>query len=296
MRRHPILKASAAAISSGVAISMMAISPAAAQPPRGRGITTRVVTATATVAANNTGEADATCGAGELLLGGGYAVQGTSTAWRIYVDAPLNDTSWLVEPVNFSSQPLTFSAYAICARSMPGRTGIGAYTTHEVWAGVDAPSHNTAEAEVSCPAGELRTGGGYDVFNISSNWSIYVNAPFGSDIWNVEIDNEVPLTTTFHSYAVCLAKKNGDPITNLSVSTVYTSATAAPYSVQSADVSCGHSSVLTGGGHEIASIGPYWSIQASAPTPTRSGWQVKVADLDNYSRPFSPFAVCLARA
>ena len=94
---------------------------------------------------------------------------------------------------------------------------------------------------------------------------------------------------------MCLAKKNLKPITGLTVSTVNTAATVPPNSVQTADVSCGPKELMTGGGHEIASTGPFWSIQGSAPI-SGNDWQVAVADLDNLSRDFNAIAVCLAKA
>jgi hypothetical protein len=290
--------AGVAAVSIGIAVVVMGVSPAAAAPVvRVRGITTGIVTVAATAPAGDTGAAEATCAAGGLLVGGGYVVNSASTGWRVYVDAPgPSGPTWLVELVNFSAtQPLSFSAYAICATSVPGKKGVSAYTTHVVYVTVNAPPYETAEAEAACPAGELRTGGGYDVYNVSPDESIYSNAPLGSDTWNVEIDNEVPVTTIFHSYAICLAKKNSKPVRRLTILTVHTAATAPPYSIQAADTSCGPKELMTGGGHVIASIGPYWRIQASAPV-SADDWQVRVADLDNFSRDFDSFALCLAKA
>lgn len=292
MRKHAFV-AVGAAVGIGLAIALMGTSPAVAGPVRVHGLATSIVSVSATVPADDTGEADATCAAGDLLVGGGYVVNSTSTDWRIYVDAPLNGTTWLVEPVNFSAQPLSFSAYAICA--MRGKKLASRYTTQVVYTTVNAPAHETAEADAVCPAGELRTGGGYDVYNVSANWSVYSNSPLGSDTWNVEIDNEVPLTTTFHSYAICLAKRNATPISGLTVSTVRTAATVPSYSVQTVGVSCGPKEVMTGGGHVISSIGPDWSIQASAPFSSND-WQVQVADLDNFSRDVDSYAVCLGKA
>jgi len=290
-----IIAAGVAAVGIGIAAAAVSISPAVAGPVSVKGITTQTVIATATAPAGSTGEAEATCGAGELLVGGGYAINGTSTDWRIYDDAPLNGTTWLVEPVNFSAQPLSFSSYAICAMSVPGKKGVTGYTTQVVQQQVDVPATQTGEADATCPAGQLRTGGGYDVFNVSNNWSVYLNGPINTSTWTVEIDNEVPATTTFDSYAVCLAKTNSKPIKGLTVSTVSASATAPANSVQTADVSCGPKQLMTGGGHEIESIGPYWSIQTSAPIASND-WQVQVADLDTYSRVFDSIAICLAKA
>jgi hypothetical protein len=289
------IAAGVAAVGLGLAGALAAISPALAGPVSVKGITTHTVIVTATAPAGNTSEAEATCGANQLLVGGGYSFSGTSTDWQLIIDAPLNGKTWLVEPVNFAAQPQSFSAYAICAKSVPGKKGVSGYTTHVVDTSVNVPANQTGEADASCPAGELLTGGGYQVANVSPNWSVYLNAPTANGTWTVEIDNEVPVTTTFDSLAVCLAKKNGNPVTALTVSTVDTDTTAPANSVQTADVSCGANQLMTGGGHVIFSIGQDWAIPTSAPIATND-WQVTVADLDTFSREFHSIAVCLAKA
>jgi hypothetical protein len=263
VQKHRIA-AGVAAIGLGIAGAVMAASPALAGPVSG--ITTHIVVAHATAAAGNTGEAQAKCGAAQLLVGGGYAVSGSSTDWQVYVDSPLNGTAWLVEPVNFGAKPLHFSAYAVCAKSVAGQNALSGYTTQVVDAPVVAPADDTAEADAACPAGDLLTGGGYTVENVSANWSAYLNAPTSSGTWTVEIDNEVPVTTTFDSFAICLASKNSTPITALTVSTVDAASTVPANSVQTAKASCGASDLLVGGGQVIDSIGQNWRIQASAPT------------------------------
>jgi hypothetical protein len=52
---------------------------------------------------------------------------------------------------------------------------------------------------------------------------------------------------------------------------------------------------MTGGGHEIVSVGQDWRIQVSAPISVND-WRVQVADLDSFSRNFNSIAVCLAKA
>jgi hypothetical protein len=298
LRRHYVRKraigAGIVAAGSGIAIAMLAITPAVAGPVVVKGITTQVVSTTVTAAGNETAEADATCPAGELVLGGGYTVSGSATDWRIYLDAPINNSTWTVEPINFDANPLTFTSYAICAMDGPGSTAISHYTTNIVDANVTVATNETGEADATCPTGQLRTGGGYDVYNVSPNWSIYSNAPLGTDTWNVEIDNEVPLTTTFDSFAVCLAKVDSTPITKLTVSTVDTAGTAPASGTQAIDVSCGPNSLMTGGGHVIDSVGQTWSIQKSAPI-SANDWRVKATDTDNVSRDFDALAVCLAK-
>jgi hypothetical protein len=294
VHRHA-LAAGMAAVGIGLAGAMVAITPAMAGPVSVRGITTQTVIATATAAATETGEAEATCPAGELLTGGGYTISGTSTDWQVYVDAPANSTTWLVEPVNFAAQPLDFSAYAICAESVPGKKGVSAYTSQVVATTVTVPANQTGEADATCPAGDLLTGGGYQVENISPNWSIYLNAPTASGTWTAEIDNEVPLSTTYDSFAICLGRKNSKPVTALTTSTVSTASTVPANSSQTADVSCGAHQLMTGGGYVMDSIGQDWLIAASAPV-TSNDWQVEAVDLDSVSRDFDSIAMCLAKA
>jgi hypothetical protein len=292
--RKRAIGAGIVAVSGGLVIAMTAISPALAGPVVVKGLTTQIVSTTVTAPAMETAEADATCPAGELLTGGGYTITGSATNWRIYLDAPINTSTWTVEPINFDANPLTFTSYAVCAMDAPGSTAASHYTTNIVDANVNVPASQTGEADATCPAGQLMTGGGYDVYNVSPNWSIYLNAPTNTSTWTAEIDNEVPLTTTFDSYAMCLAKKNGNPITKLAVSTVSTAGTAPANGTQAADVSCPANSLMTGGGAVIDSIGQDWSIQKSAPIAAND-WRVKATDTDNFSRDFTSLAVCLAK-
>lgn len=289
------LTAGIAAVGLGLVGALAAISPALAGPVSVKGITTDTVIVSSTAPAGNDGSAEATCGANQLLVGGGYTFTGKSTDWQLIIDAPLNGNTWLVEPINFAAKPLNFSAYAICAKSVAGKKGVSGYTTDVVDTTVDAPAMMTQEVDAPCPVGDLLTGGGYQVANVSPNWSIYLNAPTATGTWTIEIDNEVPVPTTVDSFAVCLAKKNGNPVTALTVSSVFASATVPANSVQTADVSCPANQLMTGGGHVIDSIGQDWAIQASAPI-SGNDWQVKVADLDTFSRDFSSIAMCLAKA
>ena len=148
-------------------------------------------------------------------VGGGYVIDGTSADWQVYIDAPLNKTTWLAELVNNGSQPLSYSAYAVCAETVAGKKGVTGYTTTVVNTTVSVAANETGEADAICPTGDVLTGGGYEVANVSSSWSIYLDAPTAAGTWTAEIDNEVPLTTSYTSFAMCLAKTNSKPVTAL---------------------------------------------------------------------------------
>jgi hypothetical protein len=252
------------------------------------------VTTQVTAPAGDTAEADATCPAGELLLGGGYTINSTVTDWSVYVDAP-DGNFWLVEIVNNDAQPLSFSAYAICAESVPGKKGITGYTTTVVQTQVTVVNNQTGEADASCGAGQLMTGGGYDVENVSPNWYVYVNSALNDSTWFVEIDNEVGQSTTFGSYAVCLAKTNGKPVKALTTSVVQANSTVGANQIASVSATCGAKQLMTGGGGTIASVGPEWRVVQNAPV-TSGSQTVEVAELGGVSRPFDAAAICLAKA
>jgi hypothetical protein len=239
-------------IAAGIAATVfgfvvLPMAPALAGPIAVKGITTQTVSTQVTAAAGETGEAEATCPAGELLVGGGYTIDSTVTDWSVYVDAP-DGSTWLVEIVNNDAQPLNFTAYAICALSVAGKKGITGFTTDVVQTQVNTAANQTGEAEATCGANQLMTGGGYDVYNVSPNWSIYVNGPLSGNTWLVEIDNEVPLSTTSDSFAVCLARTNGKPIKGLTTAAVVTSATVGANQTQTAIATCGPKQLMTGGG------------------------------------------------
>jgi hypothetical protein len=286
-------------IAAGVAAAVLALvvlpmSQAWAKPGVVKGITTQTVTAPAPAPAGDTAEAEATCPAGQLLLGGGYTINSTVTDWSVYVDAP-DGNFWLVEIVNNDAQPLSFSAYAICAGSAPGKKGITGYTTHVVQTQVTVPNNQTGEADASCAAGQLMTGGGYDVENVSPNWYVYVNSVLNDSTWFVEIDNEVGLSTSFGSYAICLAKTNGKPVTALSTSAVEANSTVGANQVASVSATCGAKQLMTGGGGTIVSVGPEWRVVQNGPV-TSGSQTVEVAELGGVSRQFDAAAICLAKA
>jgi len=285
-----------AAVGSGIVAALLTASPALAGPASVAGITTHVVIVQGSAPTQSTGHAEAVCPKGQLRTGGGYLISGAPSLWQVYEDAPVNQRAWLVRVHNFNSDvALKFSAYAICAMSVPGQKGISAYTTHVVHTPIAAPANDTAEADAACKSGQLLTGGGYSVSNITANWSIYLNAPIDAHTWTAEIDNEVAATTTYDSYAVCLANKNSTPVTALKTSTVDTPATAPANGSHTAGVSCSSTELMTGGGWVIFSIGQTWSISVGAPV-TKVHWHVELTDLDSFARPFHSVAMCLAKS
>ena len=281
----------------GVAALVVPAGPAQAGVKSVAGITTTTVTVAASAPAGNDGEAEATCGAGTLLVGGGYDVNSPADNWIVYANAPINGTTWLVEVINFDqSQPLSFTSYAVCATSVAGKKGITGYTTHTVFSNVNAPANQTAEADATCSAGQILTGGGYSVANVSENWSIYLDTATSSTTWTAEIDNEVPATTSYDSFAVCLAKTNGTPVTKLTtVATAVEVDAPGNGTVGVAEATCAKKSIMLGGGFVVFSIGQDYRTVESSPLSATS-WQAGLRNDDGVDRDLDATVNCLSKA
>jgi hypothetical protein len=294
--KHRAIAASTAAL-LGLAALAISAGPAQASAQSVAGITTTTVAANSAAPAGNDGEAEATCAPGTLLVSGGYAVNSPADNWIVYSNAPINGNTWLVEVINFDqNQPLSFTSYAVCATSVAGKKGITGYTTHTVFSSVDAPANQTAEADATCAAGQILTGGGYSVENVSENWSIYLDAPTGTGTWTAEIDNEVPLTTTYDSFAVCLAKTNGKPVTKLATSTASAQVDAPGNgTVGVAQATCGKKQLMIGGGFVVDSIGQAYRTVETEPV-AGVDWQTGLRNDDGVDRDTDAVVSCLSKA
>ena len=290
------ISAGVATAALGIALVVIPQSAAFAGPVTVAGITTHIVTATGTAPVNNWDEAVAKCPNGQLRLGGGYSIDSTATDWQVMDEAPTGTRGWTATIINYDlSQTLNYSVYAVCAKNAPGKNGLDGLSTTTVYTAKTTPASVTDEADVSCAAGQVVTGGGYAVTNISPNYTIYVNAELNTSTWLVEIDNEVPATTDYDAYAVCLCRTNGKPLKNLALSVVATHSTAPANGAATGDAACPATSLMTGGGFQNYSIGQDYLTPQSAPVSATT-WRSGITDLDSFDREFDTFAFCLTKA
>jgi hypothetical protein len=84
--------------------------------PAAKGIVQRIVTTPALGLGDGVHEIDATCAEDETLTGGGYQVGSIGSLDKVYVNAPLDSRTWVVEVINNSGFPLDVWAFAVCVK------------------------------------------------------------------------------------------------------------------------------------------------------------------------------------
>jgi hypothetical protein len=103
-----------AAIVLGTGITLVTTGAAQAGPNNVKGLTNNIVTVQVTVPANDVQQAEPTCPANQLLTGGGYQDASVGSDDKVFVNAPLNKQTWLVEMVNNSGFDIQLTAFAVC--------------------------------------------------------------------------------------------------------------------------------------------------------------------------------------
>ena len=113
MRKRTIA-AAGSALALGVVLAVTLIGTANAGPISVKGLTTNVVTVSATATANNVSEAEASCAPDQLMTGGGFQEASVGHDDKVFINAPLNQSTWFVEIVNDSAFDFQFQVFAIC--------------------------------------------------------------------------------------------------------------------------------------------------------------------------------------
>ncbi len=112
--RTRTLAISCAALVLGTGIALAASGIAQAGPNNVKGLTNNIVTVQVTVPANDTQQAEPACPANQLLTGGGYQVASVGSDDKVFINAPLDSQTWLVEMVNNSAFDIQLTAFAVC--------------------------------------------------------------------------------------------------------------------------------------------------------------------------------------
>ena len=112
--RKRTLAVAGAALGLGLVLAVTLFGVAEAGPASVKGLTTHTVTVTATATAGSVSQAEAACAPDELMTGGGFQLASVGSDDKVFIDAPLDQQTWLVELVNNSSFDFQFQAYAIC--------------------------------------------------------------------------------------------------------------------------------------------------------------------------------------
>jgi hypothetical protein len=153
--------------------------------------TTSQVWAQVTAAAGGIGHAVATCPAGSVATGGGYA--SNPNLW-VY-NSSMSGNGWEAYAKNTTGSDQLLNAYAIC---LSGTTG----ATTQIGDQITIAGNSSDGEAVACPAG-IATGGG---FALSNNLVIY-NSSMAGDVtkWNAYARNTAAASQLMNIYAVCLS-------------------------------------------------------------------------------------------
>ncbi len=103
-----------AAVGLGLVIAVTMSATASAKPKGVAGLAQRTVQAHITAPAHNTSEVQAWYDPDELLTGGGYTIFSVGHDDKVYVNAPYQDRSWLVEFVNDTDFNIELYAFTVC--------------------------------------------------------------------------------------------------------------------------------------------------------------------------------------
>ncbi|MBM3151581.1 MAG: hypothetical protein FJZ96_05150 [Chloroflexi bacterium] len=156
--------------------------------------TTSQVFTQVSVPAGGVKQALATCPAGSVVTGGGYA----SSADNLQVyNSSKSGNGWQAYAENLSGSSQLFNAYAICL------TATGAVTDHE-YVQITVPGSSSDGKDIACPSGSLVTGGG---FALGDNLVIYNSSMKPTDVtkWNAYARNTGAGGQLLNIYAVCLS-------------------------------------------------------------------------------------------
>jgi hypothetical protein len=133
------------------------------------------------------------CPAGTVAVGGGFTGTSDGSVWTFF--STLSGNGWQVSVRNFGSGSKTFQVMAVC---LSGAT----LTSTNVTASKDISPGGNGYAEISCPAGQVVTGGGW---HMEVDLQIY-RASWYNGKWRVYAHNAGSFTRTLQARGVCVGR------------------------------------------------------------------------------------------
>lgn len=105
-----------ASVGLGLVLAFAAASVASAGPGGIGGLSQRIENVHATAHGGAITSVEATCESDEMVTGGGYQVGSIGSADKVFINAPLNDKTWLVQIVvdGPSTHEVDVWAFAVC--------------------------------------------------------------------------------------------------------------------------------------------------------------------------------------
>jgi hypothetical protein len=152
---------------------------------------TTVVETLVNVAGGHTGTGTATCPSGSEVSGGGFTGISDGSLWTY--NSYLSGNGWRVSARNYGGSTLPFHVYGVCLTAPMLETS--SFTGY-----VDINPGAYGHAEVSCPAGQVMTGGGW---HLETDLWVYISL-LSDGKWKVWAHNTGTHTRALQVRGVCV--------------------------------------------------------------------------------------------
>jgi hypothetical protein len=213
----------------------------------------------------------ATCPAGRVVVGGGFSTGGGNI--RLYNSHP-HENGWEVFGKNNASPSDALGAFTECL-------SYGSVSTAYYWQSVSVNAFSSGHASVTCPAGTIMTGGGFDS---GPSMRVYTSADFGNG-WQVTAQNPTFVAGDIKAFVFCLSGTTG------SSSVVSTHVAVGAHATGGTTVTCPSGKLSSGGGFAL-SDGLY--IYANYRGGNNRTWNANAENVSAANSDMTVYGVCLS--
>jgi hypothetical protein len=211
---------------------------------------------------------------------GGVLVQTDSLGASLNSSFPTAH-GWEVAVNNASGAASQFTVYAVCGKKPKG------YFQQVAGGATPVVPGSTETTELTCPKGDLLTGGGGFTNTTSTLVSLNSTWPVSVVTWGVSTNNFSGGTATITEVVVC-AKLNQSKISYEYVSGAEDSNPAGQETATESTCQAGLS--VLGGGSQ--SVGPSASVSINSSFPFTGGWDGDVSNTGTQGNTVTTFIVC----
>jgi hypothetical protein len=217
------------------------------------------------IPASATGSATASCAAGSIVVGGGWA---SNTDLQVY-NSSKTGNGWQVYAKNNSASSQLLNSYAICLSGTSGSVA-------QEFAQKSLPNGASDSVSKPCSSGVVTGGGFADNIGVF----LYNTSPDGNG-WEAAATNNTGSSQLLNAYAICL---NGTSATGQEV---FHQVSVAAGAIGDATIACPSGSLVTGGGF-AANAGEitYTSLKES------NGWHVYTKNTSASAGLLNVYAQC----
>jgi hypothetical protein len=225
-----------------------------------------------TVAAGGVGPATATCPAGSVVVGGGFAAGSNMVVYTHSKEG----NGWRAYAKNYSGSGQLLNAYAICLSNTSG-------SSQQVLKQITIAAGNIGYDTVDCPAGSVVTGGGF-ASNADSLW-VYNSSKSGNG-WSAYARNTSGTSQLLNIYGICLSGAGG------STSSVLKQVTLASGASNGDAAQCPAGNLVTGGGYALGTGLVVYNSSMKPSDPTK--WNAFAKNTSGSSQLMNIYAICWA--